>query len=174
VSDDQHRHLVAQRRDQLFDLRRRDGIQRRGRLVEQQDLRRRRQRARDAQALHLAAGERQCRVRQAILDLVPQRGAAQRLLHFLGKSGAVAYATQAQAVGDVLENRFGKRVRLLEHHADAHAHFDRIHARTDQVQIVRMQRDAAFIARIRLQIVHAVEAAQERALAASPRDRSAP
>ena len=39
----------------------------------------------------------------------------------------------------------------------------------DEIQVVRMQRDAALVARVGLQVVHAVEAAQERALAAARR-----
>ena len=36
---------------------------------------------------------------------------------------------QPQAVGDVLEDRLRKRIRLLKHHADPHPHLDRIDAR---------------------------------------------
>ena len=70
----------AQLVDQLLDLLRADGIQRRRRLVEQQHLGLDGERAGDAEALLLAAGQADRAVAQPILDLVPQRGAAQRAL----------------------------------------------------------------------------------------------
>ena len=105
------------------------GIERRGRLVHQQHLGLHRQRARDAEALLLAAGEAQRALVQAILDLVPERRLRQRPLDARVDLARVLDAADAQAVGDVLVDRLGERVRALEHHADAPADRHRIDAR---------------------------------------------
>ncbi len=84
VGDDHHGALVFEAEHQLFDLGGGDGVERRAGLVEQQHLGIDRQRARDAQPLLLAAGERVGRFVQLVLDLVPQRGAPQALLHLFG------------------------------------------------------------------------------------------
>ena len=54
-------------------------VERRARLVEQQHLGPRRQRAGDAEPLLLAAGEAQRRVVEVVADLVPQPGALERV-----------------------------------------------------------------------------------------------
>ena len=51
-----------------------------------------------------------------------------------------------------LDANTGKK--LWHFQATHHAHFDRIDAGADQIEIVRMQRDAALVARVRLQVVH--------------------
>src|SRR5688572_13093391 len=56
MRDDEDRHALLEIVNQLLDAGGRDGIERRGRLVEEQDLGAGRERARDAQALLLAAG----------------------------------------------------------------------------------------------------------------------
>ena len=60
-------------KDQVLDLRSRNRVQRRGRLVHQQHLRIHRQRPRNAQPLLLAAGKARARLLlQVVLHLVPQ------------------------------------------------------------------------------------------------------
>ena len=76
--------------DQLLDARGGDRVERGGRLVEQQDLRIGRQRARDAQPLLLSAGQVERDLLQAVLDFVPERGAAQRLLDLVGRASRLA------------------------------------------------------------------------------------
>ena len=71
--------LIFHREQQIFNLRRGDGIERRAGLVQQQHFRIDRQRARDAQTLLLAARQRVGRFVQFVLDFVPQRRAAQAL-----------------------------------------------------------------------------------------------
>ena len=80
VRDDDDRIRALQLVDQLLDALRGDRVERRRRLVHQQDLRLDRQRAGDAQPLLLAARERQRRLVQPILDLVPDRGRLEALL----------------------------------------------------------------------------------------------
>ena len=102
---------------------------------------------------------------QLVLDLVPQRGAAQRLLDLLGHVAAVA--VQPQAEGHVAVDAHGERVGLLEHHADVAAHRDRVDGRV--VDVLAAEVDVALEAEAADQVVHAVEAAQHRALAAAGR-----
>ena len=82
---------------------------------------------------------------------------------------ALALAAHAQAVGDVLEHRLREGIRLLEHHADPHAHLDRIDVAREEIRVVGLQHDLALVAIARIKVVHAVEAAQKRRLAASGR-----
>jgi hypothetical protein len=124
--------------------------------------------ARDAQALLLAAGKVGAQLAEPVADLVPQRGALERGFDAVVEFVLVAHAAHAQAVGDVLVDRLGEGVRLLEHHADAHAHFDRIDVGRQQIGVVRVKHDAAAgVAVARIQVVHAIEAAQQRRLAAT-------
>jgi hypothetical protein len=80
-----------------------------------------RHRAGDAQALLLAAGQRQAALLQLVLDLVPQRGLAQRPLDALVHVALAEVLVQAHAEGDVLVDRHRERRGLLEHHADLRA-----------------------------------------------------
>ncbi len=79
----------------------------------------------------------------------------------------LGHAVDARAVGDVLVDRFRERVRLLEHHADARAQHHRIDVPGVGVLAFDLERagDAAAVDRV----VHAVDAAQERGLAAARR-----
>jgi hypothetical protein len=61
-------------------------------------------------------------VGQAVLDLVPEGRLLEGALDALGDLALVLEAADAQAVGDVLEDRLRERVRALEHHADAPPH----------------------------------------------------
>ena len=121
--------LSLELEDQVFDLGGGDGIESGAGLVEQQHFRIHRQRAGDAQALLLAAGEAVGGLVQLVLDFVPQRGAAQALLHLVVQSRRGSTdAVDARAVGDVVEDRFRERIGPLEDHADAAAHVGHFHA----------------------------------------------
>src|SRR5262249_5958318 len=75
----------------------------------------------------------------------------------------VLHAPDAQAVGDVLRDGLGERVRALEDHPDASAHRDRVDARA--VDGVAVELYLAADPAARDQLVHAVERAQEGRLA---------
>jgi hypothetical protein len=62
---------------------------------------------------------------------------------------------------------FGKGIGLLEHHPDAHAHLDRVHRLGQHVHAVRLQARSRPVTVARVEVVHAVEAAQEGRLAAA-------
>jgi len=154
--------------DQLLDALRRDRVERRGGLVHQQDLGLHRERARDAQPLLLSPRERQRGGVQPILDLVPQR---RRLEARLDASAQLFARTgepvDPQAVGDVVENRFRKRVRALEDHPDAAAQIDHVHRRG--VDVLAVDGDGTLDARAGHDVVHPVQRAQERRFATARR-----
>src|SRR3954453_22488501 len=81
VGDDDQGVFRFQLVHQLFDLGGRDRVERRARLVEQDDLGPHRDGAGDAQALLLAAGKAQAIGAELALDLIPQRGALESRFH---------------------------------------------------------------------------------------------
>ena len=82
---------------QIFDLGGGDRIERRAGLVEQQHFRIHGQRARNAEPLLLAAGERVGRFVQFVLHLIPQRGPAQALLHDFRSGGPLQHPVDPRA-----------------------------------------------------------------------------
>src|SRR6478672_1233621 len=80
VGDDHDRVVALELVDELLDLERRDRVERRAGLVHQDHLGLDGDRARDAEPLLLAAGEADARRAEAVLDLLPESGAAQRAL----------------------------------------------------------------------------------------------
>ena len=165
VRDDHDRVLVLELVDQVLDPRRRDRVEGRGRLVHQDHVRLDGERARDAEALLLTAREAERVLLQPVLDLVPERGVPERALDALVE--ALLHAEDARAERDVVVDRLGERVRLLEDHADAAANLDRVDVRAVEVAVV--VEHLAFDAGAGDEVVHAVEAADERALAAARR-----
>jgi hypothetical protein len=135
VGDDDDRVVALELGDELLDLQRRDGIQGGARLVHEDHLRLDRDGAGDAQALLLAAREADAGLAQAVLDLLPQPGAAQRTLDAL--LDVPPPPGQPQAGRDVVEDGHGReRVRLLEDHADRPAHGDDVDAVVVDVGVV--------------------------------------
>ena len=91
----------------------------------------------------------------------------QRALDALAHVDA-ARAGEPQPGGDVVEDRHRReRVRLLEDHADRAAHRDDVDVRRVDVEVV--EQDLALGARAGDLLVHAVDAAHERRLAAARR-----
>ena len=77
------------------------------------------------------------------------------------------HAVDAQAVGDVLEDRLRERIRLLEHHADAAPQVDDVDGRG--VDVLAVDMDGAFDPCAWHDVVHPVQRPQERRLAAPGR-----
>src|SRR5262249_43488944 len=100
---------------------------------------------------------------ELVLHLVPQRGLPQRPLDPL--ADVAAEAVEPQAEGDVVEDAHHERIGLLEDHADVAADGDRIDAAI--VDVGALQPDAALEPEAADEIVHSVERAQHRALAAT-------
>src|SRR5919202_3462338 len=164
VGDDDDRVALLELVDEVLDAQRGDRVERRARLVHEDDLGLDGDRTGDAQPLLLAAGQPDARPPQAVLDLVPQPGADERALDALLQIDA-ANAAQPQAGGDVVEDRHRREgVRLLEHHADRPAHGDHVDAVAVDVEVVEQH---AYLGAGALNLpVHAVDAAHERRLAA--------
>src|SRR5690606_4061768 len=80
VGDDQDGVVLLEFGDELLDAAGGDGVQGRGRFVEQDHLRPQRHRPGDAQALLLAAGQAERVLLQLVLHLVPEGRLAQRRL----------------------------------------------------------------------------------------------
>ena len=167
VRHDHDRVVGLQLVDQFLDLGGRDRIERRARLVEQDHLRPHRDGARDAQPLLLAARQAQPVGGELVLDLVPERRALERRLDPRVELGLGQLLVQPDAEGDVLVDRHRKRCRLLEHHADARAQQVEILLRRQN--ILAVEHDLAFGALIRIEVVHPVQDAQQRRLAAARR-----
>lgn len=104
--------LLFKVQHQLFDLCRGNGVERRARLIHQQNFRFNRQRARDTEALLLATGESQGRILQPVRHFIPEGRPTQAALDNGVELVAMAHAEDAWAVGGVLVDRLGKRVRL--------------------------------------------------------------
>ena len=151
---------------QLLDHNCRDGIESRGGLVHKQDLGLDGERAGDAQALLLATGKTESGALELILYLVPQRRAAQRLLDQAIKLIAILDTKTARTVGHVIVDAHGKRIGALENHTHALAQTGHVVVRVD---VRAVQRDGALDTAILNAIVHSVEAAQQRGLAAAGR-----
>jgi hypothetical protein len=114
VGDDEDRVLTTQFPEQLLDRLGALRVERRTRLVHQQQLRLHRQQARDAQLLLLFERQLGGLALEAVLDLVPQQHRAQRLLDDL-VGGALVYVTTALGVQTMTEknivaNRNGQRI----------------------------------------------------------------
>src|SRR3954451_15802657 len=76
-----------------------------------------------------AAGETRARLVEPLLDLVPEVGAAQGLLHDLVRLRLAGPALELVAGHHVVVDRHGgERVRALEHHPDGPPDVDRIDA----------------------------------------------
>ena len=167
MGDDHDGVVFLQFVDQLLDLRGRDRVERRARLVEQDHLGPHRHGAGDAQPLLLSAGETEAAGAELVLDLVPQRGAAQRVLDALVELALRQLLVEPDAEGDVLVDRHRKRRRLLEHHADAGPQQVEIDTRIDDVEAVELH--LSFGVLVRIKVVHPVEHPQQRRLPAARR-----
>src|SRR5215204_4730547 len=125
VGDDHDRVVPLELLHQVLDAAGGDRVQGRAGLVHQDHVRRDRDRPGDAEPLLLAAGQRQGVLLELVLDLVPEGGPAQRpldqVVHALW-----LHADDPGAEGDVVVDRLGERVGLLEDHADALAHLHRV------------------------------------------------
>ena len=119
----------------------------------------------DAEALLLAAGHAEGVVLEAVLDLVPERAAPQRALDDLVH--VALHAEHPRAEGDVVVDGLRERVGLLEDHPDPLAHLDRVDSPCRRGP--RRGRAPAGHGCAGDQVVHPVEAADERALAAAGR-----
>ena len=165
VRHDHDRVVALELVHQVLDPGGRDRVERRRGLVHQDHVGLDREAAGDAEPLLLAAGETERRFLQPVLDLVPERRLVQRPLDALVE--AALQAEHARPEGDVVVDRLRKRVRLLEDHPDPAPHLDRVDVA--RVEILAVVEDLAVDLRAGHEVVHPVEAADQRALAAPAR-----
>src|SRR5690606_29253266 len=110
----------------------------------------------------LPAGKRESALVEAVADLVPERRLAQRALDEGVQVSPVA--VDARPESDVFVDRLRERIRPLEDHPDATPDLDGVHA--GRVQVRPAVADRALDPRAGDQVVHPVEAAEQRALPA--------
>src|ERR1019366_7599015 len=152
--------VLRQFLDQFLDLGGRNRIERRAGLVEQDHLGPHRDGAGDAEPLLLAAGQAEARGVQLVLDLVPQRAAAQRLFDAAVHLGSGNLLVEPDAERDVLIDRHRKRRRLLEHHADPRAQQIEIEFGIEDAGGIQQYLTRGALAGI--QIIHSIEDPQQR------------
>src|SRR5262249_43969587 len=125
---------------EILDPGRRDRVERRARLVHEDDLGLHGDGAGDAEPLLLAARHPERRRLQAVLDLVPEGRAPQGPLDDVVELALLADAVDLRAERDVVVDALRERVRPLEDHPDAPADFGRRDVRSVQVDAVVHQR----------------------------------
>src|SRR5215469_692029 len=168
MRDDHDRVRLAQLIDQVLDTCRGDRVERRARLVHEDHLRLYGNGARDAQPLLLAAREAGAGAAQPVLDLIPQARARQARADDVVEMGAAAsQAVNARPIGDVVVDRLRERVRLLEHHADTGAQL--YYVLLPGLDVLTVEADRAGDPGPGNGVVHPIETAQERRLAAAGR-----
>src|SRR3954453_677370 len=165
VRDDDDRVASLDLMHQVLDAGGCDWIERRARLVHQDDLRLNREGSGDAEALLLTARQAEARRLQPVLHLVPQRGAAQRLLDNIVELALLQPASDARAVRDVVIDALRERVGFLEYYADVTADLCRRNVRAVEIDAVVL--DRSFDAGADDGVVHSVEAPQHGAFAAA-------
>src|SRR5580658_877192 len=166
VCDDYDRVRLAQLIDEILDTRGGDRIERRARLIHEDDLRVHGDGARDAQPLLLAAGQAGAGTRQAVLHLVPQSRTLQAGAHDVVQLAAAArQPMDARTVGDVVVDGLGEGIGLLEYHANARAQLRGVLAVVMDVPPVQQNR--AGDAGAGNGVVHAIQATQEGRFAAT-------
>jgi len=104
---------------------------------------------------------------ELVLDLAPQRRTSERVLDDLVERRALAGSVDPRAVRDVVEDRLGERVRLLEHHADPSSYLGGVDLAA--VEVLAVIGDRTLHLRAGREVVHPVERPQHGRLAATRR-----
>ncbi len=166
VGHDHHAETFAQLVNQLFNLCRRNRIQRRTGFIHQQDFRFCRYCTRNAQTLLLSTGQAGSRRIQAIFHLIPDRTATQGFFNdFIQFRFVLRQAMNARAIGHIVINGFWERVWLLKHHADFRPQLHRIHFRV--IDVFTIQQNVTLHPADVDCVIHPVQGAQECGLAAA-------
>ena len=149
---------------EVFDAHGGNRIQRGTRLVHQDHVGPHGDGAGDAQPLLLATGQPERGLLELVFDLSPQRCLGQRLLDQIVHVGDL-HAGDAGTVSDVVVDRLREGVGLLEHHADASADLDWVDIL--RVDVVVLEEHLSFDAGAVHEVVHPVQRAEKRGLAAA-------
>ena len=102
---------------------------------------------------------------QLVFDFFPECGAAQALFHGFSHGASSAHSIDAQPIGNVVEDRFRKRVGFLKDHPDATPETHDIQGK----DVFAIQQNFALGPCLRNRFVHAIENAQKGGLAAAGR-----
>src|SRR3990172_2908282 len=167
VRDDDDGIARLELEHQLLDLRGGDGVQRRAGLVHEQHIRLDGERARDTESLLLATRQPEGAVVEPVGHLLPQGGRPEAPLDHGLEIAAMPHPQDPRAIGDVLEDGLRERVRLLEDHP--HALAEGRHVEPRVVDIDPADPDPPGEPDPVHEVVHPVEAAQQRGLPAAPR-----
>ena len=116
-----HRAALLQLANRRLNRGRARHIERRARLIEQQHVGLKRQRARDAQTLLLAAGKLERAAAHVAVDLAKQAHHIQIRLGGLAQAPTVPHSAKTQAISNIPLNRKRKRRGLLHHEPHAGA-----------------------------------------------------
>ncbi len=165
-----HRVPPRERGHQLLDGQRRLGVERRARLVHEDDLGLEREEPRDAELLLLLELERRGANVKPVLQVVPERHFRERLLDRLVQHGLrqpAEWTVHPEAEHHILIDGNRQRVRTLEHHPDRLTEFDERDVR--RVDVLAEDPDLALRRDRSVALVDPVEAPQQRGLAAAGR-----
>ena len=115
---------------------------------------------RDAEPLLLPTGEVHGGLAQNVLHLVPEDRLSEALLHQGLQFALVLDAREFRGEGDVVENRLGEGIGLLEDHPDPLADLHGIDMRG--IDVLPFEKDLPLQGRPADQVVHPVEESQQR------------
>jgi len=167
VGDDDDGKFFLQFVYQFFDVRGGNRIQCGSRLIEQEHLRLDGDGAGDAQTLLLPAGQASAALFQLVLHFHPQRGLFQCPFHAIIHIVLVQIVIEFHAEGDVVVDGHRERGGFLEHHAYLGAQGVEILLLVQK--IFPIQQNFASGSLLGVELVHAVEGAQQRGLTAAGR-----
>src|SRR5690606_37634796 len=170
VRDDDDRVLVSELSHESLDRLRALRIERRARLVHEDDARLEGKKAGDAELLLLLEREERCPLAQVVLDVVPEKDFPQGGLDVLvehAPGDLPPSRVEAETEDDVLVDRERKRVRALEDHAHRFAEL----LEADILRVDVLSEDAHLAARrdVSEALVEAVETAEKGRLSAARR-----
>ena len=166
VGDDDDRVVGLQLVDQLLDLGGRDRIERRARLVEQDDLGLDRHGAGDAQPLLLAAGQAQAAGVELVLHLVPQRG-ARAARPRRGRRARTSAGSRRAGCRRRCCRRWSSGTASASGTPCRCAARSRLRSTLGRQDVLAVEQDLALGALVGIEVVHAVEDPQQRGLAAA-------
>ena len=169
MGHDDDRHFARQLHDGLLNSAGRCGVERRTRLIHEQNARLYRQRTGNAETLLLTAGEPAARLAEAVLGLVPQAGFCQALFNefFTFRLGELDARERQSGRHVVLDAHGREGIGLLKDHADVSSRLGDSTTGVVDVFAIEIHLTSEFGARHKF--VHAVEGAQERRLSATGR-----
>lgn len=167
VSDDKDGVVSLEFLNEVFDLTRRDWIESAAGFVEQKHLGLGCDRTCDAKPLLLSSGESESTLLEAVFDFIPKSGSLETSLADFVEYRSVAFAVDAKRVNNVIVDAHGEGIRFLEDHSHPFAEFDNVDAFV--VDRLAVETHVSLNPYDVEEIVHAVDAAKQRAFSAARR-----